>query len=363
MTKIKVLHIDIEKGWRGGQNQALYLFENELQKGIQSHFICSVNTDFHNILKQKNLPHNAINYKNEIDIFNAIKIAKIAKKNDFNIINCHSSHSLSLGLLSKFFYLKPRIIGVRRVDFKIKNNIFSKWKYNSNKLEVLVCVSNAIKNIMQNVVKNNNKLFVIHDGIDTHKYVSMQSSNLRQEYNLNDNIIVGTIAAFVGHKDYPTLLKTIKIISDTRNDIRFIALGDGPLFNDMKRLAENLNISEKIIFTGFTNKVGEFLNLFDIFILTSNEEGLGSTLLDAMSVGLPVVGTKAGGIPEIIKDRTNGILCDIQDSVSLAKAVVELADNVELRNLYGSNSKKIVQNFSIENTSEKYFDLYKKILD
>jgi glycosyltransferase involved in cell wall biosynthesis len=362
MKTPKVLHIDIENGWRGGQNQAIYLYETELQKGLDSHFICKVNTDFHKILKHKNLPHTALNYKNEVDIFSAIRISKIAKKYEYNIINCHSSHSLSLGLLSKYFYSKSKIIGVRRVDFKIKNNFLSKWKYNSDNLDALICVSDAIKNIMKNYIKNNNKLIVIHDGIDTQKYLGIDSSNLRKEYNLNDNIIVGTIAAFVGHKDYPTLLKTIKIISEIRNDITFIALGDGPLFNNIKKLAEDLHISDNIIFTGFKENVGEFLNLFDIFILTSNEEGLGSTLLDAMSVGLPIVATKAGGIPEIIKDKTNGILCDIQDASSLANAVIQLVDNVELRNLYGSNSKKIVQTFSIEKTAEKYFDLYQKLL-
>lgn len=363
MNTPKVLHIDIEKGWRGGQNQSLNLYVNEIEKGLNPHFICLENSDVQKVLIQNNLPFTAINYKNELDVISAYKISRLIKKNNFNIINCHSSHSLSLGLLSKYFYSAPKVIGIRRVDFKIKNNYFSSWKYKSKNLDALVCVSEAIKNIMEKTISNYNKLYVIHDGIDTQKYVNIDSLKLKQELNLNGKIIIGTIAAFVGHKDYPTLLRTIKIISEIRKDIVFIALGDGPLFNDMKQLASDLNIENHIIFAGFRNNVGEYLNLFDIFIMTSNEEGLGSSLLDAMSVGLPIIATKAGGIPEIVENDYNGILCNIADSHSLANAIIKLVNNIELRNIYSNNSKKKVEAFSIENTAKKYLILYHKLLN
>jgi len=89
---------------------------------------------------------------------------------------------------------------------------------------------------------------------------------------------------------------------------------------------------------------------------------LGSSVLDAMSVGLPVIATKAGGIPEIAKDKVNGILCEIGDAKGLANAVCELADSKELRKFYWENSMKMVQEFSIENTYQKYMELYTSLL-
>ncbi len=358
----KVIHVDVEDGWRGGQRQAFNLFESELKMGMKPHFFCKINTELHKVLSLNNYPHSALNYKGELDFLSANKISKFAKRNNNNIINCHSSHSLSLGILSKFFYSKPKLIGVRRVDFKISENFLSKWKYNTNKLDIIVCVSDAIKNIMKPIIKNPAKLTTIHSGINLNRFKDSIPSNVISEFNLQNKIIVGTVAAFAEHKDYPTFLKTIKKVTEKRNDIIFIAVGDGKLLNDMKILSKKLNIEKNIIFTEFRNDIGDFLKAFNTFILSSKEEGLGTSILDAMSVGLPIVATKAGGIPEIVKDRINGILCDIGDEQSLAEAILELAKNEQLRKTYGDNSKEFVKEFSIEVTTEKYLDLYKQLL-
>ncbi|MFH1050461.1 MAG: glycosyltransferase family 4 protein [bacterium] len=362
LNKIKVLHIDLENGWRGGQKQALYLLERELQSGINSHFFCRENSEIHKILFKNNYPHSAIKYKNEFDLLSAYKIAKYAKNNSCNIINCHSSHSLSIGLLSKFFYSKPKLIGVRRVDFKISGNFLSKWKYNSHKVDKIVCVSEAIKNVMKPYIKNKNKLFAIHSGVDTEKYLNYNSESLKSELGVENKIVVGTIAAFADHKDYPTLIKSAKEILDRRSNIVFVAVGDGELLKQMKNLVKELAIGQNFIFTGFRTDIGELLNLFDIFVLSSKEEGLGTSILDAMSVGLPIAATKAGGIPEIVNDKVNGILCNIGDCQSLSEAILELANDEQLRKSYGDNSKELVKEFSIEVTTQKYLDLYKQLL-
>ncbi len=364
MEKIKVLHIDTEKGWRGGQQQAVYLFESMLRKGYETFFACNPGSKLESYFAKKNLPYFALKMKGELDLFSAFRIAKFSKENNINILHLHSAHAQTLGVLSKLFYNYPKTIAVRRVDFKIKNNILSKWKYNTKLLDKIVCVSHAVKDVISSAVKDDGKLTVIYSGIDIHKFDEITGDNIvRKKYNIPENdLLVGTVAALVGHKDYPTLLRAFSIVLKKKNNISFIAIGNGKDEKEIKRLHENLRLGNKFVFVGFQENVGVFLKSFDFFVFASKMEGLGTSVLDAQSVGLPVVGTIAGGIPEAVQDNINGLLVPPGSPEKLAEAILDLAENPQKRELFGKNAMESVKKFDINITVEKNIELYKEIL-
>ena len=109
-------------------------------------------------------------------------------------------------------------------------------------------------------------------------------------------------------------------------------------------------------------KLSNFSESFDIFVLSSHLEGLGTSILDAQGVGLPVVACKTGGIPEIIDNHINGLLVPLKNPEALAKAILHLAQNDSKRKKIGENSKKSVQKFSIEKTVQRYLELYDELL-
>ena len=119
---MKILHIDTEKGWRGGQQQAAYLLQILHEKGYGTALICQPASAFEIFCKDKKLPHYSIKMKGEFDFIAAYRIARLCKKNHFDILHLHSAHALAIGLWSKFFYSKPKLICVRRVDFHINKN-------------------------------------------------------------------------------------------------------------------------------------------------------------------------------------------------------------------------------------------------
>ncbi|MCB0749129.1 MAG: glycosyltransferase, partial [Ignavibacteriae bacterium] len=242
--EIRILHIDNEKSWRGGQQQAFYLHQGLTEKNIFSLFICNSNSEIQNRLRKQKLPVKIVNMLGEIDLIAAYKISKICKIEKINIIQAHSGHALTIALLAKLFYRKVKLIGVRRVDFHIKKNFFSKWKYNSNLLNKIICVSEAIKNVLINDNIAGSKLLTIHDGIDINRFSNFQfSPDLKKSYNIPlENIVVGTVAAFVGHKDYPNLINAAKIVCNRINNVTFLALGNGELKTDMENLVTQLNI-------------------------------------------------------------------------------------------------------------------------
>lgn len=180
---------------------------------------------------------------------------------------------------------------------------------------------------------------------------------------MQNKFVFGTVAAFTGHKDYPNLLKAISLCKYKLNDTVFLLVGKGKLLNEMKKLAESLNLNNEIIFTNFRSDIGDILTSINVFIMPSKKEGLGTSVLDAMSVGLPIISTDAGGIVEAVKDKENGIVVPKKDSQALADAIVEMYNNVEMRKEYGKKSLDLIKNFDIKVNNDRYIEFYSRLLN
>lgn len=354
----KILHIDIEKSWRGGQQQAVYLYESLLKKGIESNFICRKYSKLEEYFKVKMIPNININIISPYSLKNALIIARYAKKNNYNILHCHSSASLTIGILVKLFYRKVKIIGVRRVDFRIN----STFKYNNSFVNKIVCISDAIKKVMIECNVKPDKTMVIHSGINLEKFANCNHENIINKFNLHNKFIIGTIAAIEDHKDYDTLIEAARIVTDKFREVVFLAVGSGSQFERISKLIIENKLSDKFILAGFRDNPGDFLKAFDLFVLSSKLEGLGTSILDAMSLGKAIVATDAGGIPEVVSNGRNGIVVEKQNPEILADAIIKLIENRELLQKYSNDSIKLVKNFDINITVEKNIQLYKQLL-
>lgn len=359
----QVIHLDSEKSWRGGQQQAVYLYESMISKGLNTTFFAKRGSAVSKYLFVKGLSCNEAPMLGEMDLFSAIKIANYAKKFNYNILHCHSSHSLSIGLLASMLGRNLSVIASRRVPFHIRNGILSKIKYSHKNLKNIVCVSDAICKVLKGDGLESNKLCVIKDGIILDKFNESSGAKIRNELSTSNQIIIGTVAAFEREKDYPNLVSAAEIVLSKRKNVRFLAVGDGSMLEEMKSKVRELNIDDRFIFAGYQSNIGDYLKSFDIFVLPSRMEGLGTSILDAMSVGLPIVACRVGGIPEAVADRSNGILVERNNHEQLANALIELIDNAELRSEFGQSSLKLVQNFDIEDTVARNIKLYDKVIE
>ena len=364
-VELNILHIDSEKSWRGGQQQVFYLHKGLIEQGIKSLLLSNKNAEILTRCKEANLPCHEQSMLGEIDIFAAFKISQLCKKNKISIIQAHSGHALSIGLLVKLFCPSLLLIGVRRVDFSIGKNIFSRLKYNNKKINSIVCISDFIKSVLIKDGVNINKLVTIRSGTDINKFDAISPhKNFRKSLGVESGqIIIGTVAAFAGHKDYPNLIRAFFIVLEKLPNTILCIVGDGPLKNDIYKLSDELNLKKNIIFTGFVNNVGEYLRTFDIFVLASKKEGLGTSIIDALSVGLPVIATKAGGIPELIKNEQNGMLVEPKDPKQLADAIIYLINNEAKRKELGVSAQKSAKKFSVEETVKQNIAEYKRLID
>ncbi len=342
----------------------VYLLEGLLRRNIDTQLICPSGSALQQYCRDKKLPHLARTFHNELD-FLAGKVAdRLAGNDDNSILHLHSGHAVSWGLWARLFNRRIRLVATRRVDFSIRKNMLSGLKYRTNMLDHIVCISEHIRGVLIQDGIPLHRLSVIPSGIDLHKFDQVKApDNFRQSLGISDHaILVGTIAALTGHKDYPNLIKAAALVCQSRPDIWFAAVGEGELLEGLKRMAAQLNVSDRFLFCGFQKDVGCFLKSFDIFVLASKMEGLGTSLMDAMSVGLPIVATRAGGIPEIITDLDSGWLVPIKNPSGLAQAILKLAGDPQLRNRLGRQALHAVSRFDINNTVDAYIELYRDLL-
>jgi L-malate glycosyltransferase len=363
MKAIAVLHVDPDPGWRGGQQQAFYLHQGMLAQGLKSGFICSPGSELAKRLRHNQLVFHTIRHYFEADLVAALRLACFARKHGFTTLHLHSSHALSWGLLARCLYPSLKLVATRRVNVPISKNPLSSFKYKGRMLDAIVAISDAIVDIMLRDGICPQKIHRIYSGVDIHKFDDDACpSQFRQDWGIPEAaILVGTVAALVPPKDYPNFVNAAAIAAQSNPDLHFMVVGDGELRERIEELAQSKGLTGRITFTGFQSRVGTFLKAFDFFVLASKREGLGTSVLDAMSVGLAVIGTRAGGIAEMIEDERSGLLVEARNSAALAEAMLRLAVDEALRKQLGTQALERVKDFSKEHMVEANIRLYESL--
>lgn len=358
---MNIVHLSAEKTWRGGEQQIAYLIE-ELNKLNQNQLvICRKNSAFELYCKEQNIPHKSLKFKNQFDINSSIQIKNICKSFRADVMHLHSSHAHAVAVWSYYLGNPTPMVLSRKVDFPVSKNFLSKIKYNCEGIKKIICVSNAIKDIMQKSIEKKSKLEVVYDGIDLEKFQNSDKNYLRKEFNISaDKIIIANTSALADHKDYPTFIKAIKYLKGRINAQYFI-IGDGPLNDEIKNLAKIEGLENDIIFTGFRNDIKYILPSIQYFVLCSKSEGLGSSILDAYAAQVPVICTDAGGIKEIAYSNT-AMINKVGDYQQIAESIIHLINNREHEQILVQNAYEYVQAFDKRNMASKTLEVYKQAL-
>lgn len=206
----------------------------------------------------------------------------------------------------------------------------------------------------------------IMNGVNCQKF--QPSDDVRQAWQSelaldDDHVVIGTVGRLSFEKDYQTLLEAFALVVKQSPKARLLLIGDGPDRGKLLVLTEQLNLSGSVKFLGMRSDVPALLNALDIFVLSSISEGIPNTILEAMCVGLPVVSTKVGGVPEIVQDGITGLLSRSRDPQSLANALTKLVVSSSLRRKMGDAGKAIVrERFSLESMVKAYEENYVELL-
>ena len=300
---LSILHTDFESGWRGGQQQVAYLIEGLLRRGAHTGLVCRTESALADWAKKAGLRCYPMPMGFEWNPWTAWRIASLCRTEGYSILHAHSSHALGVATLSRLLNPSLRLVATRRVDFKLGKSRLRLWKYRSHLLDRLVCISKGVREVLLKAGIPAERMAVIRSGVDLERFSGSPTGQPPPpglETVTPDQIVVGTVAALCWHKDYPNLLRAARIVLDRSDKIIFCAVGNGPDEPEVRALAAELNLGSRFIFAGFQKDVGAYLRAFDLFVMSSKSEGLGTSLLDAQAMGLPIVATAVGGIPEAL---------------------------------------------------------------
>ena len=360
--QIHVLHIVTALSWRGGEQQVAYLLEELEKQAVLQTVLCSKGSEMENYCKLKGINFISRRKGSSINLLYAKSIYSICKKMSIDLCHMHDAHAHTYAILAATFFKNPTpLILSRRVDFPIKKSWFSLFKYNHPAVEKILCVSEKIKQITSDGIKDLSKLEKVYSGIDITKF--SQTGKLIKELKLTENtVLVGNTSALADHKDYFTFINVAESVVKVNTNFLFLIFGKGPLEKEIKEYVKLKKLDSQVLFMGFRNDIHQILADLDVFLITSKTEGLGTSVLDAFAAGVPVVATAAGGIPELVKNEKTGMICGVKDIECLSKSLLEVVANKELSKNITENAKEVVKNFSKKATAEKTLNFYKKVL-
>lgn len=362
---MKILHITSPKTWRGGEQQLIYLAQELKKLGVEQMIMCPFNSAVHKYCLKHHFSHITYFKGFSANPMVAFRVTHVCRRESIDLIHVHDSHAHNFAVLSSVLTSNDLPVVVsRRVDFAISGTSMSLFKYNHPRVKKIVCVSNAIKTIMEEFIEEKEKLTVVHSGIDLERFEGVASGrSLREEFAVpDDHKLIGNVAALAPHKDYPTFVRTAKALIDRGEKMRFVAIGEGPSRKEVEQAIEEHGMQDFIHLAGFRDNVPALLKEMDLFLMTSETEGLGTSILDAQASEVPVVATKAGGIVELIEDGVNGLLCEVGEDQALADAVQRMLGDPELQEKCIKNASLSVKDFSKERTAEKTLEVYSSVL-
>jgi len=362
---MKILHLNTEKTWRGGEQQTLYLLQSLKQRHITSHLVCQPASPLAKRARAADIEVFPIAMRGETDLAAARHLRKLIRKFNYDILHSHTSHAHSLAYLASIGCKTCRLV-TRRVDFSIFRHSFLKLsgiKYRFM-ADYYIAISHKIKEVMINDGIPHQRIFVVHSGIDPQRFMQATGDHLLSEFDIRENQkVVINVAHLAGHKGQKYLVRAIPRVLAKLPDTRFFIIGKGELMDELKETASELGLKRELIFTGFRNDVADFYQIADLYVMSSLQEGLGTAVLDALALAKPVVATNAGGLPEIVHDGKTGRLVAAADPAALADGIVDMLTRVEAAKAMANAGRTMVQNcFSIEAMVDNNIEVYKKVL-
>jgi glycosyltransferase involved in cell wall biosynthesis len=298
-----------------------------------------------------------------VDLKSAWQLSQMLRTWQPDVIHAHEPHGVSVAALALSFAggeTRPALVASRRVDFHVRDNAFSRWKY--RQVACFIAASRAIGDMLAEDGIGPERIVVVHDGVDIERVRQAPTANIYAEFHVPSGApVVGNIAALVEHKGQKHLIDAAAIVCRRVPDARFVILGEGELRPALERQVKEVGLEKHVLLPGFRTDALSLLKAFDLFVMSSVTEGLGTSLLDAMAASRAVVATRAGGMPEVVLSGETGFIVPARDSEALAGAIVQLLKDQEMRERFAlAGFERVRALFSADRMVDETIAVYER---
>tara|TARA_B100001146_G_scaffold179899_1_gene161877 strand:- start:581 stop:1723 length:1143 start_codon:yes stop_codon:yes gene_type:complete len=377
-SKIKILHVITHLPIGGAQDNTLYTVELLDKEKYDISLCCNLDGELVERAKKVeavklfDIPFLGREVSPYRDIRAFLSLYKLFKEEDFTIIHTHSSKAGLLARLAAVLNKTPIVIhtihgfafndfmnGLKKNFFIYLEKLLAKWT------DVIITVSNLNKKkIIDLNIAHENKIKNIYSGIDLSLFTNKRDDEFRKELNLeNDHLLLGSVGRLSNQKDPITMIEAFGIISKPFPNAHLALVGDGELKGKILEKIDQLKLNGRIHLTGNKNNPWSVYHSMDLFIMSSIYEGLGRSITEALSCGVPVVCTDVEGVPEIVRDNITGILVRPKDSNKLADAIIRTLNDMETAKKMAEEGRRFVNdNFDVNKMVNDIDSLYNTLI-
>ena len=343
---VEICHVNLARGYCGGERQTELLVSGLAAHGVQQRLVAREGEPLIACLADTA----------------GLRIVEVGgslwgvagKLRGASLVHVHEGRSALAAFVRRMLSGEPYII-TRRVSNLPKSDLVTHRIYRD--AAKIIGISNAACEILSKRYDERLEPAVINDACG--ELTSDPATVVELRARFKDRFVVSLISALANEKGQSYLIEVARRISTSHPQIHFLLAGSGPDESQLRAEARGLG---NVTFEGFVPNVGDYLEITDVLAMPSLREGLGTTVLDALSFGVPVVASNVDGLPEIVHDGKTGILVEPRDVDALRAAIVSLYDDPDRRQSLGRQGLQIAHRFKPARMVEQYLDLYKNLL-
>jgi glycosyltransferase involved in cell wall biosynthesis len=357
------LHIDTARAWRGGQNQVMHTVLGLRRLEHRALLVTPPDGElFRRMSEGPDLiplaPHA------EIDLNAAWRLTRVLKQYSPSVIQAHDGNAVALGALALSILLptpRPSLVSTWRAELHVARNSFSRWKY--SQVDHFIAVSAAVRRRLEADGIPATRISVVHEGVDVERIERLPGGNVHAAFFLpTHSPVVGTVGSLTPRKNHHDLIEAAAFVVREVPDARFVILGEGELRETLEQQIHRKHLERHVMLGGFRADAMAMIKDFDVFALSSTQEGLCTSLIDAMAASKPAVATEVGGVPEVLLDGKTGFLVAPHDPQAMAERIVQLLKDETLRARMGAAAlARARATFTVDRMVEETLDVYRRL--
>ncbi len=359
---MKVIHVESGRHLYGGALQVKFLLDGLRALAGEHVLVCPRSSEIARVCEGVGHQVRAIPMSGEIDLRMLTRLRGVLKSERADLVHAHSRRGADI-----WSGLAARTLGVPAVVTRRVDNPEQAWvvraKYGLYRR--VITISQGILDVLASEGVPRAKLRCVPSAVDTDRYRPGGNRDwLRQEFGLADAApIIGMIAQLIPRKGHRVLIEAIPDVLTRYPRCRFLLFGKGAEERALRQLVEATGLGKHVIFTGFRDDLDRLIPALDLVVHPAFMEGLGVSLLQAAASAVPIVATRVGGIPEIVRHEDNGLLVEPGDVSGLAKAIACVLAQPQLAEKMGRRGREIaVTDFSIDAMVTANYRVYRETL-
>ncbi len=356
---MRVLYVDLEREWRGGQSQALLTVVGLRERGHEVELLAAQDSPLAQRLSEARIAVHRVP-RFGLRGWAARAMCSLIAPRRFELVHLNEPHALTAAWLARAHTRLPLLLS-RRIGFPLQKNAVSQARYRA----VNRFVANS-KDVAQSLMDSGiaaGRISIVNEGVEVFPLrTPEQRSSARRHWGVRESeFLLGCVSVFVPEKGQRHVIEALPLVRELHPEVRLLLAGEGACRAELEALTKHLGQSEAVLFPGFVKEVAQVYAALDAFVFPSEFEGLGTALQAAMAAGLPCISTKRGALGEVVANERTALVVE-PNGKEFAVAMLRLIDDAMLRNkLSEAGRREVEQRFSarrmVENTIRVYADV------